>query len=127
MTSSILDSSAVLAYLHHEPGFETVADLLDGAAMSSVNVAEVATRLIDRGVSREQAEQAIGNLSLGTISFDEPLAYRAAGLRGGTRGAGLSLGDRACLATAQGLGVRAVTADRSWSRLRVGVEIQIIR
>ena len=44
-----------------------------------------------------------------------------------TRSAGLSLADRACLALASRLGVPAVTADRAWTTLDVGVEIVCIR
>ena len=44
-----------------------------------------------------------------------------------TRRAGLSLADRACLALATRLGVPAVTADRAWLELDVGVEIVCIR
>jgi hypothetical protein len=48
-----------------------------------------------------------------------PLASQGAGwprrrLRPATRAAGLSPRDRACLALVAALGVRAVTADRSW-------------
>ena len=61
------------------------------------------------------------------IGFNESLAYRAAALRQATRHAGLSLGDRACLATAQSLGVRAVTADRNWANLPPEIQVQLIR
>jgi ribonuclease VapC len=54
-------------------------------------------------------------------------AYLAGILRRATRGHGLGLGDRACLALAQRLGAAAFTADRSWSRLDVDVPIELIR
>ena len=43
--------------------------------------------------------------------------------------AGLSLGDRACLALATELGASAVTADRGWSAVAgpAGVSVQVIR
>jgi ribonuclease VapC len=39
----------------------------------------------------------------------------------------ISLGDRACLATAHILGIPAMTADRNWRDLDLPVEIEFIR
>ena len=125
MSKCVLDSSALLAFLHRELGYETVGAVLEGAAMSTVNVAEVATKLADKGAVR--IRESIRDLKIEILDFDEELAYQVAALRPATRDFGLSLGDRACLATAQRFGVRAVTADRDWSRLKIGVEIQVIR
>jgi PIN domain nuclease of toxin-antitoxin system len=61
------------------------------------------------------------------VSFDREQAYEAGLLRPLTRGAGLSLGDRACLALARRLGLPAFTADRSLEGLGVGIEVQVIR
>ncbi|MBI3665975.1 MAG: type II toxin-antitoxin system VapC family toxin [Acidobacteria bacterium] len=125
MNKFVLDASVVLAFLNREPGFETIAALLEEAAISAVNVAEAATKLADKGANRIQ--ETIRELKLEIMDFDEHLAYRAAALRRATRKTGLSLGDRACLATAQKLGVPAVTADRKWAQLRLDVEIQVVR
>ena len=125
MSKCVLDSSALLAFLHRELGYETVGAVLEGAAMSTVNVAEVATKLADKGAVR--IRESIRDLKIDIVDFDEELAYQVAALRPATRDFGLSLGDRACLATAQRFGLRAVTADRDWSRLKIGVEIQVIR
>ena len=40
---------------------------------------------------------------------------------------GLSLGDRACLALARARSVPALTADRTWSRLELGISIEVVR
>lgn len=48
-------------------------------------------------------------------------------LRRGTRQAGLSLGERACLALAMQLGVPALTADRSWLSIAPPRQVQVIR
>ncbi len=63
------------------------------------------------------------------VRFDEALAFAAGSLEPATRPAGLSLGDRACLALALDLGVKALTADRAWTRIAeaVGVEVEVIR
>lgn len=127
MNRCVLDASAVLAYLHEEPGSEKVSQLLDYAAVSAVNVAEVASKLADDRFSDEQIREAIGGLRITVIELDEQIAYRIAALRRATSQVGLSLGDRACLATAQSLRLPAVTAERSWALLDAGVEIQVIR
>jgi ribonuclease VapC len=44
-----------------------------------------------------------------------------------SRSAGLSLGDRACLALAQQRGCIAVTADRAWADVDLGVGILVVR
>ena len=43
------------------------------------------------------------------------------------RKAGLSLGDRACLALALDLGGQAVTADRAWGGIDLGLAVTLIR
>ncbi len=59
--------------------------------------------------------------------FDAVHAELAAILREPTRDLGLSLADRACLALASDLEVPAVTADRSWRDLDIGVEVELVR
>ncbi len=127
MSSAVLDASAVLALIHREPGWEAVAASLDAAAISAVNLAEVATRMLDRGLLSRSVRADLAGLRLQIVPFDEALAFEAAALRSATKEAGLSLGDRACLATAKKLGVRALTADRGWCRLHLGVHVQAIR
>lgn len=126
MNRLVLDSSALLAFLQREPGAEVVAEALDGAVISAVNLAEVATKLTERGASLSHIRRVVSALQVGVIDFDNVLSYRAAALRASTKDAGLSLGDRACLATAQSLGAAALTTDRSWTHVSVGVEIQVI-
>ena len=69
----------------------------------------------------------LNHIGLDVMPFDTGLAYAAGLLRDATREAGLSLGDRACLALAGRDGLPALTADRSWERLRVGVDVRPIR
>jgi PIN domain nuclease of toxin-antitoxin system len=61
------------------------------------------------------------------VPFDEDLAYRAGLLRSVTRSAGLSLGDRACLALAEQLGQPALTADRAWGTVQISIQVDVIR
>jgi ribonuclease VapC len=127
MTKCVLDASALLALLGNEPGTESVKEALGSAVMSAVNMVEVLTKLGDRGVT--EAEQRIIRMSLDieVRSFDEKAAWRASSLRSATRSRGLSIGDRACLALALEEGLPALTADRAWSGLEVGVQVRTLR
>ena len=127
MSDIVVDASAVLALLNREEGFATVAASIERAAMSAVNWAEVVARLADKGVPAEAISQVLGQLGLTVVPFDATLAHIAGLLCASTRGQGLSLGDRACLALAQHLHLPALTADRAWQGVQVGVTIQFIR
>ena len=123
----VADASAILALLRDEPfmGFDPVHLL--GAWISTVNFSEVFARLLDGGLAEPAAEAAMVRLDLRIVPFDREQARTAARLRRQTRSAGLSLGDRACLALALQFGRPAVTADRAWRNLAVGAEIVLIR
>lgn len=127
MSASVLDASAILAFLENEPGASAVAPYLPGAAVSAVNLAEVISKLSDRGLDERHCRGVIEDLGIRVIPFDESAAFKVAALRGSTRLAGLSLGDRACLALGKLLDLPVVTADRSWMRLDIGAEIRLIR
>ena len=127
MNDAVLDASALLAVLRAEPGAERVEARLEGAIIGAVNLSEVVAKLIEDGVPEPQIRLAIGRLELDVHAFDAEHAYLAGILREATRAFGLSFGDRACLALAQSLGAPALTADRSWSRLDLGIAIEVIR
>jgi len=123
----VLDASALMAVLREEPGAAAVEAVLDQAAISAVNLSEVHAKLVERGTPAEIAWSWLVDLDLDVVRFDTPQARIAGDLRPLTRARGLSLADRACLALAQVLGLPAMTADRAWSGLAVGIEIRAIR
>ena len=127
MSKYVLDASAVLALLHRETGQDKVAAALGDSVISAVNFCEVMGKLIDNGLSEDDARESLDLLNLEVISFDVDMAHVAAKLREQTRKLGLSLGDRSCLALGLALRHTVVTADREWARLRLGVKIEIIR
>ncbi len=128
MSETVLDASAVLALLREEPGAVTVAQALtDGAAISAVSVAEVITKLIEAGGTEHDVRRRLSALTLRIVAFDAEQAYQTGLLRRLTRRAGLSLGDRACLALARQLHLPALTADRLWQQVQVGVNVRLIR
>ncbi len=127
MARVVLDASALLALLNSEPGSRMVEESLSGAAMSAVNLSEVISKLSERGMPEPAIRTAIEGLGLDVRPFDTATAYSAGTLRPATRGLGLSLGDRACLALGLSLSAPVLTSDRSWKKLRVGVKIRVIR
>jgi len=123
----VLDASALLAFLFREEGHETVASLLDGSCMSSVNLSEVISRFVRDGHEAGMVRDRLASLRLEVVPFDDEDAMIAASLLPATRPLGLSLADRACLALALRLGLPAVTADRIWRDLDVDVDIGVVR
>jgi len=125
--SCVLDASALLAMLQGEPGGDVVQGLLETAAISSVNWSEVAQKSLDKQAELEGLRHDLEALGLEILPFTAVLAEMTARLRSATRQAGLSLGDRACLALAALLGLPAVTADRVWPDLGLPIEIRVVR
>ena len=128
MSRCVLDASAILAVLLQEPGHEKLtAALLSEAVASTVNIAEVQTKLVRRGGAPDEAWSDAVSVIRELVAFDEAQARRDGGLVAQTQSLGLSLGDRACLALGVTLRSPIYSADRSWKRLSVGVPIHIIR
>lgn len=123
----LLDASALLALINQETGSEKVAMVMPTACMSAVNVAEVVSKLTDKGFSEVEIREVFEALKLLIIPFDEEQGFIAGLLRANTKSLGLSLGDRACLSLAIKQKLLILTADRVWAELRLGLNIQIIR
>jgi len=122
-----LDASALLAYLQREPGWERVRTALrEGAVISAVNLAEVLGKLKGRGKNPEPILVRLLALGLVVVPFTLGEARLAGELDPPTRALGLSLGDRACLATAARLGITALTTDRAWKAVPEA-RVEIIR
>ncbi len=129
MTTAVLDASALLALLLGEPGAERVKAVLADSAMSAVNVAEVVAYFARSSASEDDIRRMLEGLTIEHVPLDRDLAYAVGMLYPAVQPAGLSIGDRACLALARRLGVPAVTADRAWLRVAsaVGVSVDLIR
>jgi ribonuclease VapC len=122
-----LDASALIAMLRDEPGGDVVEELLETATISSVNWSEVVQKALDWKTEIAGLRQDLEALGLEVVPFTALLAETTAELRSSTRQAGLSLGDRACLALASVLGLPAITADRIWLDLGLPLEIRAVR
>jgi ribonuclease VapC len=123
----VFDTSAILALVKAELGWHKAAAVFPSAVLCTVNAAEVYTKFAEWQLPRhEQAKYQVMIEEI-VVPFDHDLALRAGAFRSEIRQFGLSLGDRACLALAHRLGVRAMTTEKIWANLQIGVEIEVIR
>ncbi len=128
--SAVLDASSVLAYLFEEPGADTVTALMvDGPVVCTANLSEVMAVLVRDGMDPSEAAAIIADLPVDVVDVTLDLALSAGALIALTRRAGLSLGDRICLALAKRERLPAVTADTVWTTVAdaVGVTVQLVR
>ncbi|MGA3346146.1 MAG: type II toxin-antitoxin system VapC family toxin [Terracidiphilus sp.] len=128
MNEVVFDASAILAYLQGEGGAEKLTkEILDHAVVSTVNLAEVQSKLVKKGHDPEEAWDEI----LSLVQAEEPFTSDQAKVTGdlitATEKYGLSLGDRSCLALAIALKAPVYTTEQLWRNLKVGVPIHVIR
>ncbi len=125
--TAILDASALLAYLQDEPGCDAVEAVIADSAISSVNWSEVIQKSVANGVDVIGIGDELQALGLVVIPFSAEQAEIAGCLWQQTRQKGLSLADRACLATAQEMAIPVLTADHVWVQLGLPMDIRVIR
>ncbi len=103
-------------------------EVLSDGVLSAVNLAEVLSKLTDRGADVSGLTDDL--VAAGVLV--EPMtvadAAHVAELRRIDQGRLLSLGDRCCLALGRRLAVPVLTADRAWSELDdPGLELRQVR
>jgi PIN domain nuclease of toxin-antitoxin system len=128
MNKVVLDASALLALIKNETGGNIVENLLGSIVMSSVNISEVASILLDSSMVLEECKDVIEPFIDSIISFDSKLSFATASLKKLTKHKGLSLGDRACIALGIFLDLPVYTADKAWAELKIpNLKINLIR
>jgi PIN domain nuclease of toxin-antitoxin system len=123
----VLDASALLAILNQEPGSAPYTPAVGESLISAVNFSEVIAKLADIGMDESEVRQVLEPLDLEVVPFDTPQAWAAGLLRPATRSAGLSFADRACVALATQAKLPALTIDHAWKRLRLPIQIRLLR
>lgn len=127
MTKIVFDSSAILALLKIESGHEIVSKNLEQAVVSSVNFCEVVTFLSKKTAKQNEMIKFLTETFDCIEDFNIEQAIIAGSFIKITKDYGLSLGDRACLALAKYKNIPVLTADKSWSKLNLGIKIKLIR
>jgi ribonuclease VapC len=127
LSDYVLDASALIALVNQERGGEKVRPLMPDGVISAVNFCETLQVLRRGGMPVESVTLALTPLVSQPIPFDASLAYVAASIHERTRDHGLSFGDCACLALAMSRKVAAVTAEKEWKNVDIGIEIITIR
>jgi PIN domain nuclease of toxin-antitoxin system len=128
MNEVVLDATAILAIVFDEPGKERLtAEILDVSVVSTVNLAEVQTKLIKKGYESEEAWWTAVHLVVAVEPFTPDQAKIAGDLIATTEKYGLSLGGRSCLSLAIALNAPVYTTEQLWKNLKVGVPIHVIR
>ncbi len=123
----VLDASALLAFLHDEPGADRVRRVFENAIVSAVNWAEVVQKSLLRGANVSGMREEFSDVGVVFEPFTSEQAETAAKLWETTHRYGLSLADRACLALAMEHNASVLTADRAWGDLDLGVRIHLLR
>ena len=125
--TTVLDTSAMLAWIRNEPGADKVDSLIPSGVMSTVNWSELMQKLLQHGSNAEYTTTRLLTLGVRVELFTLDDSRQTAELWSHTRIAGLSFGDRACLALARRLDAEVATADQAWADIEVGVTIRLIR
>ncbi|PAV67788.1 hypothetical protein WR25_02658 [Diploscapter pachys] len=123
----VLDASALLCLLNDEPGADRVVDVLTRSIIGTANLAEVVSKLRDRGLSLDEVREALGGLHLDVRPLSPAQALIIGDLRPATKALGLSLGDRACLALAIDLQAEMFTTDGPLASADAGITITNVR
>jgi ribonuclease VapC len=125
--SVVLDASAVLAFLKSEPGAEIVREHLRQSCISAVNLLEVLEKSLHPEHRVEKVVRLLRGWQVEFVPFDEHHVHAAVAIRDKVGKANVSLADRACIGLAAFRGVPVVTADRLWAKLKLNVEVILIR
>lgn len=110
---TVVDASALLAFVQGEPGADVVEQALEADAVcSSVNWSEVAQKVLAAGRDWDLVRSLL-------VSYDltiEPVGVDDAewAARRWRPGEGLSIADRLCLALAERVDAEVLTADGAW-------------
>ncbi len=126
----VLDASALIAWFQRELGFETVRSQLEyGGVIAVPNMTEVIGKLVSSGVApHNEVERDLLALGLEVVAMDQEIGLAAAYYYARRNPYNLSLGDCACLATAEVLGLEVLSAEQGWAQLsNLRTTVRLIR
>ena len=125
-TKFILDSSALITLLKKESGYQLVEANLAQSAISTVNLCELISILARNKIEEEEIDLIVKDLVPTIIPFCQDISDRAGKLASLTKDYGLSLDDRACIATAEYHHLPLYTTDLVWAKLQPHLSVKVI-
>lgn len=123
----IVDSSAFIALVNKESGWEVMEPYADAMVMSAINISESICAMRDKAIPDAKIDAVIATMVMEIAVFDAYQASKTADLRKYTKSFGLSLGDRACIALGMERKLPIFTADKIWSKCDLDADIRVIR
>ncbi len=127
MSDFVLDASGLIAMLKQEKGAAKVARAIASARMCAVNYAEVVSHFAHQGMPPATIDAMLDPLPITIVPADHGMSRIAGRLRAVTSDAGLSLGDRYCLALAKRDGLPAWTSDTHWNRVAEDASVKVVQ
>jgi PIN domain nuclease of toxin-antitoxin system len=124
---AVIDASAVLALAKNESGADWVAGRIGDCLLSTVNLAEIVSKLKRHSVPVEQTRGDVLAFVNAVVPFDEEQAHMAGVLHSQTRALKLSYADCACLGLAMSRRLPVITADRKWGEVNLDLRLEFIR
>jgi ribonuclease VapC len=108
---------------------DKVKAILDGAIMSTMNLAQIVSRYAKLSAVRENIEAMLRPLPVRLMRVDAPRSYEARTLRPNTPKRGLFLCGRHCVVLVRREGLPAPAAERGRPEIakEVGVDVELIR
>lgn len=122
--ATVVDASAVLAWLQDEPGSDTVESLLMEGIIGAANWSEVLQKARQHGLEPEAVGRLLASFGLVVAEVTAADGERAARLW--EPRSPLSLADRLCLALGLRLGLPVATTDAAWTQLVSGPRVLLI-
>ncbi|WP_375319182.1 type II toxin-antitoxin system VapC family toxin [Candidatus Tisiphia endosymbiont of Oplodontha viridula] len=122
----LLDTSAIIALLKKESGYKILEDVIAASSISSVNLSELVSVLIRSNIAENEIDVIITDIVPEIIPFCENICIKTGKLSRLTKDYGLSLGDRACIATGCYYNMEIYTADKIWLKVADNITARII-
>ena len=119
--SSVIDASAVLAWLQDEPGSDVTERHLVEGIIGAANWSEVLQKARQHGAQPDLVARLLTSFGLQVVDVTAEDAGRAADLW--VSGSKLSLADRLCLALGLRLALSVVTTDAEWPSVKRGPKV----
>lgn len=97
------------------------------SAVRAINLNETITKLMRKGGEPRLVERYLRGLPMPILPWDEELAWESLDMAPLAWTQGISLADRACLATARHFHAAAMTSDAVWAKLSLDVRVVLFR